>query len=258
VLLVDDHADVLEVERRLLSECGAAVTTAGSAQEALQHLQSGTFDALLSDLSMPDMDGYALIGAIRSSYGLDAGQLPAAAVTAFVRAEDRQRALQAGYQACLQKPVDARALARTVLDLTTNRPAAAAPAVAPGSRLRVLFVEDNDDLRRTIVWMLEEEELDVVPCANAEDAEVEFGRGGFDVVITDVTLPGITGVELAQRLLARSPHTWVVFSTGHPMRHRLSGIGTRVRALLKPFDAADIRRLMNEVRASLASPAAQA
>ena len=127
VLLVDDHLDVLEVQRRLLSDCGAAVTTADSARQALERLRAERFDVLLSDLGMPGMDGYGLIDAVRGTLGLDPARLPAAAVTAFVRAEDRQLALQAGYQMCLSKPVSPMALARVVRDLARCRNGERAP-----------------------------------------------------------------------------------------------------------------------------------
>lgn len=118
LLLVDDHADILEAERRMLSDCGAEVTAVASAELALQCLRTARFDVLLSDLGLPHMDGYGLIDAVRSTLGLTPADLPAAAVTAFVRPEDQQRALQAGYQACILKPVSPAAFARTVLELT--------------------------------------------------------------------------------------------------------------------------------------------
>ena len=117
VLMVDDHADILEAERRMLSDCGAEVTAVSSAEQALHCLRSARFDVLLSDLGLPHMDGYGLIDAVRTTLGLSAAELPAAAVTAFVRPEDHQRALQAGYQACILKPMSPAAFARTVLDL---------------------------------------------------------------------------------------------------------------------------------------------
>ena len=127
VLMVDDHPDVLEGERHLLADCGALVTTTSSAEEALQRLRTGHFDVLLSDLGMPGMDGYGLIKTVRSVLGLNAAQLPAVAVTGYVRAEDRQRALHEGYQACIQRPVTPSALARTVFDLVQCRLAAGTP-----------------------------------------------------------------------------------------------------------------------------------
>lgn len=234
---------------------------------------------LLSDLGMPGMDGYALIGRVRSELGLAAGQLPAAAVTAFVRREDRQQALQAGYQAVIQKPISPQALARAVLDLVRGhgpingaaRPSKAGddesglPAdsggvcASPGStdqaplpmRLRALFVEDNLDLQEQIGWLLEEEGLDLVTCASGEDAIVEFAKGGFDAVVADVSLPKMTGVELARLVLAREPEAWAIFCTGYCMGDRLSDFGPNVRSLLKPFEPEALRDVMNEVRADL-------
>ena len=80
-------------------------------------LESDTFDVLLSDLGMPGMDGYQLIEAVRACGNPRVARLPAAAVTAFVRAEDRRRALDAGFQAYLQKPVSPTALAQAVESL---------------------------------------------------------------------------------------------------------------------------------------------
>jgi CheY-like chemotaxis protein/two-component sensor histidine kinase len=248
VLLVDDDLDMLEVEGRQLRDCGAVVTTANSAEQALQFLRHGRFDVLLSDLGMPGMDGYGLIDAVRSTLGLSAAQLPAVAVTAYVRARDRQRALRAGFQICLQKPVVPAALARAVLELARGQGDADPGRAAPLVRLRALFVEDNADLREQIGWMLDEEGLDFVAVASGEDGDIELHKKVFDVVITDISLPKMTGVEFARLVLARSPQTWVVFSSGYPMGDLLHGFGPNVRALQKPFEAEELHELMNEVR----------
>jgi len=238
LLVVDDHADVLEAHARLLSEQGAVVTTAQSAQAALALLAVHRFDVLLSDLGMPELDGYGLIRRVRHDLGLDADTLPALAVTAFVRTEDRDAALDAGYQRCMQKPVSPVEFVRTVAKLgrRADRP------------LRALFVEDNDDLREQITWMLEEEGLKVQSFAGAEEALACYVPEDVDLVITDVSLSGMSGVEFARAILRRAPDAWVVFSSGYPMGNDLSDFGPHVRALLKPFDFADVRRLIDEVR----------
>jgi signal transduction histidine kinase/DNA-binding response OmpR family regulator len=261
VLVVDDHADVLEVHARLLSEHDALVTTAGSAEAALALLQERHFDVLLSDLGMPGMDGYDLIRRVRGELGLAEGVLPAAAVTAFVRSEDRDAALGAGYQRCLQKPVSPLLLVRTVAQLGGHRlmpagqeaPRVSAERGVPKAAvpLRALFVEDNEDLREQTAWMLEEEGLEIRAFATAEDALACYAPAEVDVVITDVSLPGMSGIDLARAVLRRSPEAWVVFSSGYPMGNRLADFGPHVRALLKPFDFADIRRLVDEIRADL-------
>jgi PAS domain S-box-containing protein len=114
ILLVDDEADTREVIGEALSKCGAVVTTAASAGEALAVLGPAQPDVLVSDIAMPDMDGYQLLEKIRQ-HDADQGRwLPAVALTAYARTEDRDRALTAGYQFHVPKPVDPIALARAV------------------------------------------------------------------------------------------------------------------------------------------------
>jgi PAS domain S-box-containing protein len=105
VLVVDDEPDARALIERLLQECEATVSTAGSASEALEHVARDTPDVLLSDIGMPKEDGYSLIRRIRNLAG-DASRIPAIALTAYARAEDRAKALQAGYQLHLSKPVE--------------------------------------------------------------------------------------------------------------------------------------------------------
>jgi CheY-like chemotaxis protein len=81
-------------------------------------LQNHTFDLMLSDVGMPDMDGYELMHEVRK-FGERLGRLPAIAVTAYARAEDRQRSLLAGYQMHIAKPIDARELIAAIASLLT-------------------------------------------------------------------------------------------------------------------------------------------
>lgn len=105
VLAVDDDRDTLEVVAELLSLRGAEVVPAASAAEALQALERFDPDVLVSDIGMPERDGYDLIRDIRD-LGYGPADLPAVAVTAFASPEDRRRALAAGFQVHLAKPVD--------------------------------------------------------------------------------------------------------------------------------------------------------
>lgn len=120
------------------------------------------------------------------------------------------------------------------------------PASPP---LRVLFVEDNDDLREIIGILLEEEGLEVSPCGSAEEAEALFAQRPFDMVLTDVSLPKMSGTELAKRLLAAAPGTWIVFSTGYSLERGLEAWGPTVRVLPKPFEVEDLQALLGEIRA---------
>jgi signal transduction histidine kinase/CheY-like chemotaxis protein len=121
VLLVDDEADSREMMASALETCGATVLAASSATEAIHALASAPVDVMLSDIAMPDKDGYELIREIRARSGSQMATLPAAAVTACVREDDRQRALDAGFQMHLAKPVHPSALARAVATLARRQ-----------------------------------------------------------------------------------------------------------------------------------------
>ncbi len=116
VLVVDDEADARDLIRRILEERGAQVTVVTSSEEALRMLAASSPDLLVSDIGMPEMDGFQLMRRIRA--GESRGKrMPALALTAFARAEDRKRSLLAGYQAHLAKPFDISELVIVVAGL---------------------------------------------------------------------------------------------------------------------------------------------
>jgi PAS domain S-box-containing protein len=123
VLVVDDEADTTELVRRILEERKADVVTADSAGAALDAIQELRPDVLVSDIGMPGEDGYQLLRAVRALSPDRGGRTPAAALTAFARPEDRTRALAAGYQIYLTKPIDSRALLAAVATLAAPRAA---------------------------------------------------------------------------------------------------------------------------------------
>jgi len=126
VLIVDDERDAREMMACALANCGAAVTTAVSAGEALDALRRTAFDVLLADIGMPDEDGYTLIRKVRALPAADRAAIPAAAVTAYAREDQRQQALAAGYQLHVAKPVDPARLARAVSALRAGASASQA------------------------------------------------------------------------------------------------------------------------------------
>jgi CheY-like chemotaxis protein len=116
VMAVDDDADELMLLREVLESAGAKVTTAASGPRALSALEQVTPDVLLTDIGMPGMDGFELIGRIRDSTRRF-GSVPAAALTAYARSEDRARAFRSGFQMHLAKPIDPRELLAAVSQL---------------------------------------------------------------------------------------------------------------------------------------------
>jgi PAS domain S-box-containing protein len=117
VLVVDDEADTRELIGEVLKEVGSEVITCRSVEEALVALEQHKPDILISDLGMPDEDGYSLISKIRALPSEQGGHIPAAALTAYARTEDRMRVLRSGFQFHLPKPVDSAELVTVVASL---------------------------------------------------------------------------------------------------------------------------------------------
>ena len=121
VLVVDDHPDWLDILVVMLSEFGATVRTEDSSIKGLEALLEWRPDVLVSDLGMPGEDGYQFISRIRDLAQEQGRDIPAAALSAHVREEDRLRALAAGYQLHIKKPVDPVELASEITKLMKQR-----------------------------------------------------------------------------------------------------------------------------------------
>ncbi|MFN6474542.1 MAG: PAS domain S-box protein [Nostoc sp. SerVER01] len=117
VLVVDDQVDIREFVTTVLQQYQAEVRAVGSVQEALQVIREWKPDVLVSDIGMPQENGYSLIRKLRSQSPEEGGNIPAAALTAYARVEDRMRAIQEGYQLHLPKPVEPAELATVVASL---------------------------------------------------------------------------------------------------------------------------------------------
>lgn len=118
ILAVDDEPDARELLMRVLEQCGAEVKTCGSVEEALAAYDDYQPDILVSDIGMPGEDGYSLIRKIRETERIGVRRVPAVALTAFARVEDRLKALSAGYNMHVPKPVEPIELALVIASLT--------------------------------------------------------------------------------------------------------------------------------------------
>jgi CheY-like chemotaxis protein len=118
ILVVDDEEDTRQLLVQSLTFYGATVITAESAAEAYDALQEKNPDVMVSDIGMPDEDGYSLIRRIRALSNKQQRDTPAVALTAFTRAQDRMRALTSGYQNHVAKPVEPDELATVIASLT--------------------------------------------------------------------------------------------------------------------------------------------
>lgn len=119
--------------------------------------------------------------------------------------------------------------------------------------MRILYVEDNPDLRETIGMLMEKDGQTVTACASAEEALVLDAQQPFDVLVSDVSLPGLSGTELARRVLAQDSRRWVVLCTGYELGHYAQAWGPHVRTLRKPFEVEELDTLLDSIREALDS-----
>jgi CheY-like chemotaxis protein len=137
VLVVDDEEDSLDVARRLLKKAGAKVLTASNGEEALSVVRQQKPDCVLSDLSMPEMDGWLLMRELNTSRPTE--EIPVIALTAHAMPGDRLRAIEAGFVNYITKPLDARKFVQQLLAILVDIPdlahrfAAPEPEVQPGA-----------------------------------------------------------------------------------------------------------------------------
>jgi CheY-like chemotaxis protein len=118
VVVVDDEQEARDLVARLLYDCGANVLTAAGAAEAAEMIERERPDILVSDIGMPGEDGYSLIRRVRELGADRGGDIPAIALTAYARAEDRMKAVLAGFQMHVSKPVEGAELIAMVASLT--------------------------------------------------------------------------------------------------------------------------------------------
>jgi PAS domain S-box-containing protein len=120
VLVIDDEADGRALLQHILSKCNATVSTAASAADGLEAVKQQHPDMILSDIGMPGEDGYDFLAKLRQLSDEEGGDTPAVALTAFARSEDRRRALMAGFQMHLPKPVEPAELLAVASNIFTS------------------------------------------------------------------------------------------------------------------------------------------
>ena len=113
---------------------------------------------------------------------------------------------------------------------------------------RILYVEDNSIVREVTAELLAQEQRDIVAVATAEEALHEFREHPFNVVITDVSLPQMSGLDLARTLLDLNPNVLIIVASGYQLDLTLQKWGPNVRAIVKPFEAADIDALIADLQ----------
>ena len=119
------------------------------------------------------------------------------------------------------------------------------------SVLSILYVEDNHELRDTVVELLEADGREIVAMPDGESAISAWQARYFDVLVTDISLPGMSGTELARQILAIKPQQWVVFCSGYEYHQAFNSLGPHVRSIAKAFDCDDMDALLSEISGAL-------
>jgi len=114
--------------------------------------------------------------------------------------------------------------------------------------LRILYVEDNDLVRDITCEFLALPNRSVLAVTSAEEALEVFEPNAFDIVVTDVSLPAMSGLDLARQLLQRAPSVSIVIATGYGLAGEEAALGDRVRIILKPFEPSQLEQLFEELR----------
>ena len=113
--------------------------------------------------------------------------------------------------------------------------------------LKILYVEDNTLVREVTAELLAQDKRQIVACASAEEALKEFRENSFDLVITDVSLPVMSGIELARSILGTKPGLPIIIASGYALNFGLENWGANVRAIIKPFDTPEIEALISDL-----------
>ena len=112
---------------------------------------------------------------------------------------------------------------------------------------RILYVEDNSIVREVTAELLAQEQRDIVAVATAEEALREFREHSFNVVITDVSLPAMSGLDLARKILDIEPKVPIIIASGYFLDLSVKTWGPNVRAIVKPFEGPEIDALIEEL-----------
>lgn len=208
VLLVDDEEDFLAATAPALARRGFEVDTAASGRAALDRLAEREYGVVVLDVKMPGLGGEEVFDRVRRAYP----QLPVLMLTGHGSVPQAFRMSKEGVVDYLAKPCPVEDLA-AALEAAVRRPE---PAGAPADHPRVLVVDDEPELIAALTPALERRGISVLPAGDGEEALLRLAREAVDVVVLDVRLPGMDGLEVLERIRSMRPDLEVLLLSGHP------------------------------------------
>ena len=246
VLLVDDEAEFLASIHKPLVRRGFEVTTVESGEKAIDLIGARTFDVVVLDVRMPGMNGEHAFHEIKR---LRPG-LPVVMLTGHGTIQQAFRTSREGVFDYLSKPCEVQDLAsvlrRATAQLELRGPED--PALAEASMVRVLLIDDETDLLESLSRALGRRNMDVSIAPDGERGLAQAESKVFDVVVLDMKMPGMGGLQTLIRLKEMQPLTEVIVLTGHPSSAQAVEVMRRgaFDFLMKPVDVAELVRKIHE------------
>jgi CheY-like chemotaxis protein len=251
ILVVEDDPSVQATAVDMLHGLGYHVLKADNGKDALAILESGTpIDLLFTDVVMP--------GPVRSpDLALRAKQLLPRLQVLFTSGYTQNAIVHGGRLdpgvELISKPYRRDDLARKIRHILANAAQAAKTLAAPAdivssksASMRILVVEDNEDAKVMLCDLLTALGHVVKDAASAEEALEKFDAEAFDALLTDVMLPGMTGIELARRMLAAHASLRIIFSSGYGVVSQEEA-GIKCVSLPKPYEIEDLQKALNSL-----------
>lgn len=238
ILVVDDDRNLLDLLVDTLGSLGYKIESASDGVEALACLGQQSFDLMITDIRMPDLDGIGLLRRVRRYYP----DLPVLFITGYGEPEVIGRASPDGF---LAKPFRISKIEEMIKDVLSGQQDKVTAPVR-----RVMIVDDDDTFRQTLFDVLQEYDYLPLAVSSGQEAIRELEGGDIDVVVADIKMPGMDGVSLLKKIKSRHPELPVILVTAYcsPMEPGNSNpVMTPDGFLQKPFKAESIIRLLDEL-----------
>ncbi len=253
LLLVDDEPEFLHSTAKVLARRGLEPFTAGGGAEAIALLRRQPVDVVVLDMKMPGMDGAAVFDEIKRNWP----GLPVIVLTGHESLSEACAMTKEGVVDYLLKPCDIDLLAEKIQDAAvlkrsaTDVPGAQADAERDeGDRVRVLLVDDEPELLDTLKKVLTRRGMEVHTTQSGEDALRLLQRTPIDVIVLDVKMPGMSGLDVLRQIKQAPVNREVILLTGHPTVDAAVA-GLRQGAfeyLIKPPDVAELVTLIRRAQ----------